>query len=53
MTIGTLHQRERFLEIMRRHIRPLDAALTDDEFVRAVFRRYDAAREAPLIDPNE
>lgn len=43
----------RFLEIMRRHVHADDVHLTDDEMVRAVMRRYEAAREQPLVDPNE
>ena len=44
---------QRFNGIMRRHIERDDIHLTDDEFVRVVMRRYEKARERPLIDPNE
>ena len=43
----------RFHEIMRRHIERDDVHLSGDEMVRAVMRRYERARQQPLIDPNE
>lgn len=49
----TYGQRARFYDIMRRHVRAEDGELTDDAFVRAVFKRYEDARGEPLIDPNE
>jgi len=36
--------RQRFLELMRRHIEDADTLKTDDEFVRAVVNRYLKAR---------
>lgn len=44
---------QRFVEIMRRHIREDDAILSDDGLVRAVYSRYAHERGQPLIDPNE
>jgi hypothetical protein len=45
--------RERLLDILRRHIRLDDSQVSDDDFVRRVMRRYEAARGDYLIDPNE
>lgn len=45
--------RQRFLEIVRRHIDVNDVFSSDDEFVRDVFKRYEHGRRQPLIDPNE
>jgi hypothetical protein len=46
-------QRQRFNEIMRRHVRADDANLSDDELARTVLNRYLKDRGLPLIDPNE
>lgn len=43
----------RFFEIMRRHVWPDDVHLPDDQLVRVAIDRYENARRAPLIDPNE
>jgi hypothetical protein len=40
-------------EILRRHIRVEDAKLSDHELITAVTARYIAAREVPILDPNE
>jgi hypothetical protein len=40
-------------EILRRHIRVEDAKLSDHELITAVTARYMAAREVPILDPNE
>ncbi len=45
--------RRRYFEIMRRHVLVSDWGLSDDEFVRAVMRRYEQGRGLALIDPNE
>jgi hypothetical protein len=46
-------QRERYREIMRRHVRAEDIGRDDDNFVDAVYARYAHERGVPLIDPNE
>lgn len=46
-------QRQRFMEIMRRHVLARDVDLSDEAFVRTVFKRWELDRSAPLIDPNE
>lgn len=46
-------QRQRLLEILRRHVRADDADLSDHDFLSQVWGRYAEARSAPLIDPNE
>jgi hypothetical protein len=46
-------QRERYREIMRRHVRAEDAGRDDDNFVDSVYARYAHERGVPLIDPNE
>lgn len=46
-------QRERYREIMRRHVSAEDSSLTDTDFVHQVYRRYARWREVPLIDPSE
>lgn len=50
---SVVDQRARFNELMRRHVREEDKALTDDGFVRMVIYRYEQARSDYLIDPNE
>jgi hypothetical protein len=47
---GVLYRVE---EILRRHIRVEDAKLSDHELITAVTARYMAAREVPILDPNE
>jgi hypothetical protein len=48
-----VRQRARLLDVLRRHVRVEDIALSDDDFVRTVFKRYAVEREWPLLDPNE
>jgi hypothetical protein len=35
------------------HTRPEDAALSDNDFIEAVYRRRRATMGYPLLDPNE
>ena len=44
---------DRLLDILRRQVRDTDTALSDYEFVNAVYRRLQASREQYIIDPNE
>jgi hypothetical protein len=44
---------ERLSNLLRRHIRGTDAALTDHDFVCAVHLRYLERRGDYLIDPSE
>jgi hypothetical protein len=49
-----LHQqRVRMNELLRRHVRAEDKALSDAEFALAMFNRWRQAREDYIIDPNE
>lgn len=41
----------RMTRILKRHMPK--GCMSDDEFIREIFRRYLAERAAPLIDPNE
>ena len=43
----------KLLRILKRHIRDADVVLTEDEFVRQVYMRYEAERAYVPIDPNE
>lgn len=52
-TATLFDQRERYREIMRRHVHGEDASLTDSAFIDQVYRRYAHWREVPIIDPNE
>lgn len=45
--------RMRLLMVLGRHIRAEEHMMNDDEWVRAIFKRYSAERKAPLIDPAE
>lgn len=45
--------RNRLLAVLGRHIRLEEHLLNDDDWTRAIFKRYSAERKAPLIDPNE
>jgi hypothetical protein len=45
--------RNRLLVVLGRHLRPEEHMMNDDEWVRAIFKRYSAERKAPLIDPAE
>ena len=45
--------RQRFYEIMRRHVHLEDLQLDDDLLVRTVVNRYLHDRGLPLIDPSE
>ena len=45
--------REKLLRILGRHIRDADVVLTEDEFVRQVYMRYEAERAYVPIDPSE
>ena len=45
--------RNRLLKVLGRHIRNEEHMLNDDEWVRAVFKRYEKERGVHLIDPNE
>ena len=49
----TADLRTKLIRILGRHIRDADVVLTDDEFVRQVFIRYEIERARPLIDVNE
>lgn len=46
-------QRQRYTEIMRRHVQTDDGSHTDRLFVNAVHNRHLYWRGVPLIDPNE
>jgi hypothetical protein len=46
-------QQKRLHEILRRFVNVEDHALSDHEFVVIVHKRYRAAREQPILDPNE
>lgn len=48
-----IEQRVRLFEKLRRFVKKEDVDLNDHAFVMAVFKRYAAFREIPLIDPNE
>ena len=52
-TAKLFEQRERYREIMRRHVRGEDESLNDTDFVDQVYKRYAYERQVPLIDPNE
>jgi len=52
-TANLFEQRERYREIMRRHVHGEDQSLKDQAFIDQVYRRYAHWREVPLIDPNE
>ena len=52
-TAKLFEQRERYREVMRRHVHAEDASLTDKAFVDQVYKRYAYWREVPIIDPNE
>ena len=45
--------RNRLLKVLGRHLRHEEHMMNDDEWVRAIFKRYSAERNAPLIDPAE
>lgn len=44
---------ERLLRVLRRFIRNDDTALSDAEFVRTVYSRFEKERSEPIIDVNE
>jgi hypothetical protein len=46
-------QRMRFFEIMRRHVREEDKELTDREFVRTVYERWERSLLDYIVDVNE
>lgn len=46
-------QQGRLIDIIRRHVRMEDAALTDREFIKKVFERWRADADAHHGDPNE
>jgi len=52
-TAQLFDQRQRYTEIMRRHVHADDEGKSDIDFVRDVYARYAHWREVPLIDPNE
>lgn len=41
----------RMTRILKRHIPK--GVMSDDAFIREIFRRYEVDRGRPLIDPNE
>ena len=43
----------RLLHVLGWHCEPSDLELSDDEFVKKVFERFQRHSERPLIDPNE
>ena len=46
--------RERFFEIMRRHVpRDTERKLTDRDLVKETLSNYTHSLSQPLIDPNE
>lgn len=49
--VPDMHQR--FLRIMRRHLRQEDASLSDTDFIRKVMERFEYDRRQPIIDVNE
>lgn len=53
ITAEELALRTRYEHLMKRHLRPEDAALTDRDLVLAVHRRWEQDQAAPLIDPAE
>ena len=46
-------QLTRFVGIMKRHIRSEHAALSDRDFIEAVYLRYRKYLQEPIIDCNE
>ena len=45
--------RDRYKEIMRRHVLIDFQHHTDDDLVEAVYKEYRKWRESVLVDPNE
>jgi hypothetical protein len=53
MTDDKLKLYDRLIDILRRQVRDGDENLSDVEFVRNVWARFESSREQYLIDPNE
>lgn len=45
--------RQRLHDVLDRHVREDDQALSDDELVRVVMNRYEQSRLDYIIDVNE
>lgn len=44
---------QRFLRIMKRHLRQDDVSLSDVDFIHKVMERFEYERRQPIIDVNE
>jgi hypothetical protein len=53
-TEKVLHQqRVRMMDILRRHVHAEDVILTDRDFIKKIFERWEDALLDALIDPAE